>query len=94
MTMNETPPIKSHNDTSSSQLLRHTLNVTLMGILSSCAVQKPVSIDTLTKYPSASEVSKRPFFPEASDDIKNLSNFFLKESNPGYVDDNGNTMTP
>ena len=94
MIMNETPPVKSHKNVSSSQLLRHTLNVTLMGILSSCAVQKSVSTDGLTKYPSASEVIQIPFIPGLSDDAKNLSNFFLEEAMPQYVDDNGTIIKP
>lgn len=92
--MNEIPSIKSQQNSSSLRIVRHTLNVTLMGILSSCTLQKPVSTEALTKYPSVSQVIQKPFVSEASEGIKNLSNFFLKGATTEYVDDNGNTIHP
>ncbi len=91
MGMNEVLRINPPKNTSRSQLLRHTLQVTLMGILSSCAVQKPVSTDGLTKYPSAWEMLKKPFYSEASQDIRNLSHFYLEsaEAQNEYVNDDG-----
>lgn len=89
--MNEVPTISSFKNKSKSQLLWNSLNIALMAILSSCAVQKTVSTDGLTKYPSPWEMIKKPFYPDVSQDVRNISHFYLEsaEDQNEYVNDDG-----
>ena len=89
--MNEILSLKPDQNRSSLQMVRHTLNIALMGILSSCTVQKPVSTDNSILYPSAREMLNQPFTPETTSDVRNLSNFFLQSAQKPteYVNDNG-----
>lgn len=98
--MNEISHAQFSQGKNSSQLLRRSMSVALMGILSSCALQKPtpISTDNLIKYPSADEVLKKPFLLQwmknvDTEQIKNLSKFFLKETEQVYVDDNWTRIT-
>ncbi len=89
--MKESLRTESSRSKKSSQFLRQSMNIALMGILNSCTVQKPVSTDNLTPYPSAREMLNQPFTPETNPDVRNLSNFFLQSAQKPteYVDDNG-----
>lgn len=52
-------------------------------------MEKPISIDTLTRYPSPGDMIKKPFYPEVNQDVRNLSHFYLQsaEDQTEYVDD-------
>jgi hypothetical protein len=81
--MNESPRIQNPDRKKVSQLLRHSMSIALMGVLSSCTLQKPMSTDNLVEYPNTSDMLRKPFIPEMSQvnpDIQNLSNYFLQSS--------------